>query len=96
MRPFGRLRKSFALPVLALSLVACGSKPRPTLVGCLNDAGFLVSGTDGRVSGTTPRGVAFTLTLHSGRPVVDSRGNPSPKARVTNAELRTIRGCIPG
>jgi len=96
VRPFGRLRKSFVLLSLALALAACGTKARPTLVGCLNDAGFLVSGSGDRVSGTTPSGVAFTLTLRSGRAVVDSRGNPSPKARVTNAELRTIRRCEAG
>ncbi|MGH3002238.1 MAG: hypothetical protein ACRDM1_06195, partial [Gaiellaceae bacterium] len=35
-----------------------------TLGGCLNDAGFLVTSSGTKVEGTTPAGVAFTLTAY--------------------------------
>ena len=105
--------RPIAVAALALVLVGCGSKPKPTLAGCLDDHGFLASGTAGRARGTSPEGVAFSLTLHADRAaarralarlprataalaglaVVDWHGNPSPRARLTAAELATIRSC---
>ena len=35
-----------------------------TVGGCLNDAGFLVTSSGTKVEGTTPSGVAFTLTVY--------------------------------
>jgi hypothetical protein len=95
-------------------LSGCGGKSKVTVAGCLNDDGFLVTSSDQKIEGTTPGGVAFTLTVYeSARAarraaagldrhttavvstgVVDFRGNPDPGARITVAELTTIRGCL--
>lgn len=45
-------------------LAACGGKSPVTVSGCLNDAGFLVTSSGTKVEGTTPAGVAFTLTVY--------------------------------
>jgi hypothetical protein len=45
-------------------LAACGGKSPVTVGGCLNDAGFLVTSSGAKVEGTTPAGVAFTLTVY--------------------------------
>ena len=58
---------------LALVLAACGGKPHPTLADCLNDAGFLVRGSGKAVSGTSPGGVAFSVTLYPDASVARSR-----------------------
>ena len=50
--------------VAALVLAGCGASHRPTVTGCLNDAGFLVSGSGSRIDGTTSDGIGFTLTLY--------------------------------
>lgn len=93
---------------------ACGGKAPVTLSSCLNDAGFLVTSSGAKVEGTTPAGVAFTLTVHRsaaaatraasrlgprttavvGTGVVDFHGNPGQSARVSAAELTTIRQCL--
>jgi hypothetical protein len=52
-----------ALAVAAMLLSGCGGRRAPTLSGCLNDAGFLVTSRDRKVEGTSPGGVAFTLTV---------------------------------
>jgi hypothetical protein len=57
--------RAAVLAATALLLAGCGGKPRPTLAGCLNDAGFLVRRTGKGVIGTSPGGVAFTLTLYA-------------------------------
>ena len=95
-------------------LAACGGKTPVTLSGCLNDAGFLVTSSGTKVEGTTPGGVAFTLTVYRsaaaatraasrlgprttavvGTGVVDFHGNPGEGARVSVAELATIRQCL--
>ena len=122
MRPNGELRKSRYVRVMRLLavavatglLAACGGKSPVTLGGCLNDAGFLVTSSGTKVEGTTPAGVAFTLTVYrsaaaatraasqlgprtsavAGTGVVDFHGNPGPSARVSAAELATIRLCL--
>jgi hypothetical protein len=53
-----------ALVLAAAVLAGCGGKRRETVAGCLNDAGFLVTASDGEVNGTSPAGVAFTLTTY--------------------------------
>ncbi|HEX6762018.1 MAG TPA: hypothetical protein VF094_04385 [Gaiellaceae bacterium] len=57
----------FVVPLLAAAVLAgCGGSSRVTLAGCLNDAGFLVTQSDAKVEGTTPRGVGFTLAVYGG------------------------------
>jgi hypothetical protein len=53
-----------AIFLVALLLAGCGGKSHQTLAGCLNDAGFLVTASPRAVSGTSPAGVAFTLTTY--------------------------------
>ena len=103
-----------AVAVAAGLLAACGGKAPVTLSGCLNDTGFLVTSSGTKVEGTTPAGVAFTLTVYRsaagarraasrlgprttavvGTGVVDFHGNPAQSARVSAAELATIRQCL--
>ncbi|HST16364.1 MAG TPA: hypothetical protein VLK36_01765 [Gaiellaceae bacterium] len=54
-----------ALAVLVLALAACGGTSHTTVADCLNDAGFLVSGSGTVVRGTSPAGVGFTLRLYA-------------------------------
>jgi hypothetical protein len=56
--------RAVVLAALTLLLVACSGKRHATLADCLNDAGFLVGGSAKVVSGTSPGGVAFTLTVY--------------------------------
>jgi hypothetical protein len=73
VRPWGDFRKSryrrrvrrSAIAVLVLALAACGGSSHPTVADCLNDAGFLVSGSGTEVRGTSPGGVGFTLRLYA-------------------------------
>jgi hypothetical protein len=51
-----------AVAIAAMLVSGCGSGRPPTLSGCLNDAGFLVTASGPKVEGTSPGGVAFTLT----------------------------------
>jgi len=51
--------------VLVLALAACGGSSHTTVAHCLNDAGFLVSGSGTEVRGTSPGGVGFTLRLYA-------------------------------
>jgi len=60
--------RPLALALAALMLAGCGGTHRRTVAGCLNDAGFLVSGSARQVEGTTSNGVAFTLTLYGSEP----------------------------
>lgn len=56
-----------AVLVCAAGLLAgCGGGKPATLADCLNDAGFLVTGSGAVVEGTTPAGVAFTLRSYRG------------------------------
>jgi hypothetical protein len=104
----------FALACAVALLAGCGGKSKATLGGCLNDDGFLVTSSGNKVEGTSPAGVAFTLTVYesaqaakraaagldrrttavASNGVVDYRGNPGLGARITDAELTTIRGCL--
>jgi hypothetical protein len=45
-------------------LSGCGGKSKATVAGCLNDDGFLVTSSGAKVEGTSPGGVAFTLTMY--------------------------------
>jgi hypothetical protein len=45
-------------------LSGCGGKSKVTVAGCLNDDGFLVTSSGAKVEGTSPGGVAFTLTMY--------------------------------
>jgi len=56
--------RPLVLALAALVLAGCGGSHRQTVAGCLNDAGFLVSGSARQVEGTTSDGVAFTLTVY--------------------------------
>jgi Na+-translocating ferredoxin:NAD+ oxidoreductase RnfG subunit len=50
----------------AVALIAgCGGKNKLTVAGCLNDDGFLVTQSGAKVEGTSPAGVAFTLTVYA-------------------------------
>lgn len=66
---FGKSRYRRAMRVLAtaaavLLLAGCGGKHPVTVAGCLNDAGFLVTADGAQVNGTSPSGLAFTLTTY--------------------------------
>ena len=107
------MRLRALLLLAAVLLAGCGGKSHETLAGCLNDAGFLVTASPRAVNGTSPAGVAFTLTTYGsataanraamkldprttavvGPGLVDFRGNPDPHARLSEAELATIRSC---
>jgi hypothetical protein len=109
-----RPMRVLAVVVVAGLLAACGGKSPVTVGGCLNDAGLLVTSSGQKVEGTTPAGVAFTLTVYPsaaaarraasrldprstavvGAGVVDSKGNPSPGASVSAADLAAIRECL--
>jgi len=73
VRPTGDFRKSryrrrvrrSALAVPVLALAACGGSSHATVADCLNDAGFLVSGSGTDVHGISPGGVGFTLRLYA-------------------------------
>jgi hypothetical protein len=90
VRRIGRNRKSrylravrLVVPVLAAAVLAgCGGASRVTVAGCLDDAGFLVTGSAARIEGTTPRGVGFTLTIH-GSPAAAARAAASLPRRTT-------------
>jgi hypothetical protein len=96
VRPGRDLRKSRyrrrvrrgALAVLVLVLAACGGQSHATVADCLNDAGFLVSGSATEVHGTSPRGVGFTLRLYAG-PAAAKRAaerlEPATTARIGTA-----------
>ena len=106
--------RPLVLALAALVLAGCGGSHRQSVAGCLNDAGFLVSGSARQVQGTTSNGVAFTVTIYGsvpaaqraaarlrpattaviGKGVVDWHGNPSPSARPTGADLRTVERCV--
>lgn len=72
VRPNREMRKSryrrrmrvLAVVLAAGLLAGCGGKRPVTLTGCLNDAGFLVTATGGKVEGTSPAGIGFTLTVY--------------------------------
>lgn len=103
-----------ALACAVALLSGCGGKSKVTVAGCLNNDGFLVTSSGAKVEGTSPAGVAFTLTVYetaqaakraaagldrhttavASTGVVDFRGNPGPGARITAAELTTIRDCL--
>jgi len=53
-----------AVAVAVMLVSGCGSGKPPTLSGCLDDAGFLVTSSGAKVEGTSPGGVAFTLTVY--------------------------------
>ena len=76
-----------------LALAGCGGKakaPLERIADCLNGKGFLVQGATGRVVGTSPAGVAFSVTP-AGR--LDDRGNPGDR-RLSPAERKSIRACL--
>jgi len=66
----------------ALLLAGCGGSHQVTLSGCLNDAGFLVTSSGAKVEGTSPGGVAFTLTVY-GSPRAAKRAAASLEPRTT-------------
>jgi hypothetical protein len=64
---FGKSRYRRRMRLLAaaaalLMLAGCGGKHPATVAGCLDNAGFLVTADGAQVNGTSPSGVAFTLT----------------------------------
>jgi hypothetical protein len=59
-----RPMRVLAVVLLAGLLASCGGKRPVTVGGCLNDAGFLVTLSGTKVEGTTPAGLAFTLTVY--------------------------------
>jgi hypothetical protein len=79
--------------LLVLALAGCGGKaksPAVRIADCLNGKGFLVQPATGQIVGTSPRGVAFTVTV--GGRIADG-GNPGGR-RLSGAERRAIRGCL--
>jgi len=76
-----------------LALAACGGTKTPAqrLADCLNGDGFLVGTARGRVEGTSPGGVAFSVVVASG--VIDDRGNPGGR-RLAARDRRSIRVCL--
>jgi hypothetical protein len=57
----------------------------------LNAKSFLVEASGGRVEGTSPAGIAFSLAVASGR--IDDRGNPGGR-RLSPAERRSVEACL--
>jgi hypothetical protein len=79
--------------VLGLVLAGCGGRtktPAVRIADCLDGKDFLVQPATGQVVGTSPRGVAFRVTI--GGRIADG-GNPGGR-RLSPAERRTIRGCL--
>lgn len=79
--------------MVVFALAGCGGKPASPVVrlaDCLNGKSFLVQPATGRVVGTSPDGVAFTVST---RGVIDDRGNPGGR-RLSAADRKTIRACL--
>jgi hypothetical protein len=75
-------------------LAGCGGKPKTAaqrVADCLNAKDFLVGPAGGRVEGTSPRGVAFSVVVASG--TIDDRGNPG-KRRLSPTDRRSIEACL--
>jgi hypothetical protein len=74
-------------------LAGCGSsKTRAQrLADCLNGDGFLVGAAGGRVEGTSPGGIAFSVVAASG--AIDDRGNPG-RRRLAARDRRSIQACL--
>jgi hypothetical protein len=61
------------------------------LADCLNAKHFLVGAAGGRVEGTSPAGIGFSVVAASG--TIDDRGNPGGR-RLTARERASIRACL--
>ena len=75
-------------------LAGCGGgakTPAERLAGCLNDQNFLVGVAGGRVEGTSPDGIAFSIVAASG--AIDDADNPGGR-RLSAGERRSIRACL--
>jgi len=78
--------------VLALAGCGGGSKtPAQRLADCLNEKDFLVGAAGGRVEGTSPAGVAFSVVVASG--AIDDGGNPGGR-RLALRERKSILACL--
>jgi len=79
--------------VLALAAAGCGSTKTPAekVAGCLNDDRFLVQASGGRVRGSSPGGIVFTVVVASGR--IDDAANPG-RRRLTAADRADIGRCL--
>jgi hypothetical protein len=74
-------------------LAGCGGSKTPAerIADCLNAKTFLVGAAGGRVEGTSPDGVAFSIAVASG--AIDDGGNPGGR-RLSPGERRSIRACL--
>ena len=89
-----RLTPVALLLTALLALAGCGGSsktPAQRIADCLNGKSFLVEAADGRVEGTSPDGVAFTLAAASGR--IDDHGNPGER-RLSPGERTSIQACL--
>jgi hypothetical protein len=79
--------------VLALAAAGCGGPKTPAekVAGCLNDDRFLVQADGGRVRGSSPGGIVFTVVVATRR--IDDRTNPGGR-RLSPAERGAINGCL--
>jgi hypothetical protein len=75
-----------------LIAAGCGGSKSPAvrLADCLNGKGFLVQPATGKVVGTSPGGIAFSVTPSG---VIDDRGNPGGR-RLPSGAREVIRGCL--
>ena len=81
------------LPFVAvLALAACGGTKSPAqrLADCLNARSFLVQANGGRVDGSSPGGINFTVSV-GGR--IDDSGNPGAR-RLSKPARAAIRTCL--
>lgn len=77
---------------MALVLAGCGGESKSdaeTVADCLNGQGFLVQASDDTVSGSSPGGINFTVTLGPDGAVIDDSGNPGGTARRLSPNERT-------
>jgi hypothetical protein len=61
------------------------------LADCLNAKHFLVGTAGGRVEGTSPAGIGFSVVVANG--AIDDRGNPGGH-RLSTGERASIRACL--
>jgi hypothetical protein len=75
-----------------LALAACGGAKSPAqrLADCLNAHSFLVQPSGGRVEGSSPGGINFSVSA-AGR--IDDSGNPGGR-RLARLDRRSIEACL--
>jgi len=86
------------LAVVVALFAGCGSsKPvrsAAAVTDCLNGARFLVSNHGNQVAGSTQTGLAFTLTVRTGRPSSISTAGDPKGARLSRGARRVVAACL--